>query len=72
MPSPKLTADLTVEQLFKLWPSTIVVFRELAFACLGCDFSPFCNLADVAEEFDIALDELLAILEKNIADNTTT
>jgi len=62
MVSPPLSPSLTVEQLFDTWPQTMRVFVRLRFACIGCAIAPFDTLADVAKNYDMPQEKLLAEL----------
>ena len=66
MENKDLHADLTVAEVQDRWPQTIVVFRDYAAACVGCDLAPFCTLSEVATEYQLTLDRLLADLQASI------
>lgn len=62
MEDQSLSPTLTVEQLFDRWPQTMNVFVRLRFACVGCVIAPFDTLEDVAKNYDMPQEELLAEL----------
>lgn len=64
-----LSPTLTVQQLFDHWPQTMNVFIRLRFACIGCAVAPFDTLADVAKNYGISPEELLAELSAVIDGN---
>ena len=61
-----LSPTLTVQQLFDCWPETMNVFVRLRFACIGCAIAPFDTLEDVAKNYGITQEELLADLAAEI------
>ncbi len=61
-----LSPTLTVQQLFDRWPETMNVFVRLRFACIGCAIAPFDTLEDVAKNYGLTQDELLAQLTEEI------
>jgi hybrid cluster-associated redox disulfide protein len=62
----ELSADLTIADVQEQWPQTIIVFRDFAAACVGCDLASFCTVADAAREYQIPLADLLADLRASI------
>ena len=66
MRETKLSADLTIAEVQDQWPQTVIVFRELATACVGCDLAAFCTVTDAAKEYQIPLERLLADLRSAI------
>ena len=61
MPTPQ-TADLTVAEVLKRWPSAGRAFSRLGMACPGCAMAPFDTLAEVAAVYGIRAQALLAEL----------
>jgi len=61
-----LSPTLTVQQLFDRWPETMNVFVRLRFACIGCAIAPFDTIEDVAKNYGLTQEELLAQLAEEI------
>ena len=55
----RITADLSVDEVMKVWPQTICVFLRLHLACIGCAVGGLHTVGDVARIYDIPLDVLL-------------
>ena len=62
-------AQLTVEDVLKKWPETFSVFRSRNTDCIGCLLQRFCTLQDVAETYEIALQDLIVDLETCVTRN---
>jgi hypothetical protein len=62
-------AQLTVEDILKRWPQAFSVFRSRNTDCVGCLLQRFCSLKDVAEAYDVELQDLINDLEKCIREN---
>jgi hypothetical protein len=69
MDTPILLAQLTVEDILKKWPLGFSVFRSKNTACIGCILQRFCTLRDVAETYDLELEELTHDLETCVKEN---
>ena len=63
MDQSPLTADLTIADVLERWPQTVPVFLRYRLACVGCPIAPFEQLADIASNYNLALDPLLAALQ---------
>lgn len=61
-----LSPTLTVQELFDRWPRTMNVFVRLRFACIGCAIAPFDTLEDVAKNYGLTQEDLLAQLAAEI------
>lgn len=61
-----LSPTLTVQELFDRWPRTMNVFVRLRFACIGCVIAPFDTLEDVAKNYGLTQEDLLAQLAAEI------
>ncbi len=59
----ELSADLTIAEVQEQWPQTVIIFRDLAAACVGCDLASFCTVTDAANEYQIPVERLLAKLQ---------
>ena len=64
-----LHAQLTVEDILKKWPLTFSVFRSRNTDCVGCLLQRFCTLQDVAETYEVSLQELARDLETCVKEN---
>jgi len=62
-------AQLTVEEILKKWPETFSVFRSRNTDCIGCLLQRFCTLQDVAETYEIELQDLIGDLETCVTRN---
>jgi len=58
-----LQAKMTVEDVLQKWPETWTVFMSKRTYCTGCFIQRFCSLQDVAETYQIPLEDLLGELE---------
>lgn len=56
------SADMTVADLLRAWPSLGAVFRHRRMACPGCAMAPFMTLREAAESYGVDADALLADL----------
>ncbi|GAB4415528.1 MAG: hypothetical protein Kow002_00720 [Anaerolineales bacterium] len=61
-----LAKDWTVQQVVESYPQAADFFIQLKTDCVGCRLDWFCTLEDVARDYALNLDELLAILEEAI------
>jgi hybrid cluster-associated redox disulfide protein len=71
------TSDMTVAEVLERWPEAVSVFQEFKTACVGCSMAPFDTMVDVAREYDLALPEIMAALDRTVnvsgpADGATT
>jgi hybrid cluster-associated redox disulfide protein len=64
-----LDPQLTVEDILKKWPQAFSVFRSRNTDCVGCLLQRFCTLKDVAETYEIALEDLMMDLEESVSGN---
>lgn len=58
--------QLTVEEVLKRWPKVFSVFMKHKTKCPGCFMQHFCTLKDVAETYQISMDELMVEI-KNVS-----
>lgn len=68
MKGSPLKLVMTVEEVLEAWPETAVIFQNYATACVGCDLSAFCTLAEAATEYQINPQDLLRDLQTCIQD----
>ncbi len=61
-----------VEDVLRKWPQTFSVFRRHNTDCIGCLLQRFCSLQDVAETYEIELQDLTKDLEMCIEENNKT
>jgi len=62
-------AQLNVEEILKKWPQTYSVFRNRNTDCVGCLLQRFCSLQDVADTYEIELQDLATDLENCVVAN---
>jgi len=60
----RITAQSVVQDVVADRPETISVFARHGWACVGCYISPFHTIADVADQYRVDLDSLLAELNQ--------
>ena len=58
----------TVDDVMRLWPSTIRVFIRFKMHCVGCPIATFHRIIDACEEHDVPLQTFLAALERAVAE----
>lgn len=61
-----LQDQITVEELLQRWPETWVVFMNKRTDCVGCFMQRFCSLQEVAEAYQLTLQDLSEELEKRV------
>ncbi len=61
-----IAADSLVQDVVECHPQSITVFNQHGMNCVGCYISPFHTIADTAREYEMALDLLLADLNRII------
>lgn len=66
MDAGRIELHLTVEEVLQQWPQTFSVFMKHKTKCVGCFMQPFCALKDVAETYQVSLEELIDELRKSI------
>lgn len=59
-------SQMTVEKVLADFPQTAGAFMALRTSCVGCHLARFCTLEDVAREYKLPLDDLLAKLRETI------
>lgn len=64
-----LHPQLTVEDILKKWPQAFSVFRLRNTDCIGCLLQRFCTIQDVAETYQVSLQELTRDLEICVNEN---
>ncbi len=69
MDTQAFLTQLTVEDILKRWPQTFSVFRNRNTDCVGCLLQRFCTLKDVAETYEITLQDLTRDLEECASGN---
>jgi hybrid cluster-associated redox disulfide protein len=62
----RITGDMVVDEVMRLYPATAEVFYRHKMHCAGCYISNFHNIATSAQEYDVELDDLLAELNARI------
>jgi len=69
METQLLSAQLTVEDILKKWPLAFSIFRNRNTDCIGCLLQRFCTLKDVAETYEVELQDLTKDLEQCVKEN---
>jgi hybrid cluster-associated redox disulfide protein len=64
-----LTSVLTVKEVLDRYPQALQVFMDIGLLCVGCPTEAFHNLADVAREYNLDLNQLLQRINKAIRDD---
>jgi hybrid cluster-associated redox disulfide protein len=59
-----ITEDLSVYELLQAYPVCIKVLIWYHTHCVGCVLDSFCTLQDVAQHYQLPLEELLAALRE--------
>jgi hybrid cluster-associated redox disulfide protein len=60
----KPTAEMTVDEVMRRWPSTIRVFLDFRMRCVGCPIAAFHSVDEACEEHDVDADVFLQNLQK--------
>ena len=63
--------DLRVGEVLQQWPGTFSVFMKNKTKCPGCFMQHFCTLKDVAETYEISLENIVREIER-VANLETT
>jgi hybrid cluster-associated redox disulfide protein len=61
-----LQSEMTVEDVLKTWPSAYTVFLNGKAECIGCFLQKFCSLREVADAYQVSLEEFIEALEKHV------
>jgi hybrid cluster-associated redox disulfide protein len=64
MDTPMIHTDLKVGEVLQKWPGAFSVFMQNKTKCPGCFMQHFCTLKDVAETYEISLEEIIRDLER--------
>jgi len=67
-----LLAEMTVEDVLRKWPETWTVFMSKRTECVGCFMQRFCTLQDVAETYQISVEDLTGELESCVIQSKNT
>jgi hybrid cluster-associated redox disulfide protein len=59
MDVPMIDMQLTVDEVLQRWPQAFSVFMKHKTKCVGCFMQPFCTLKDVAETYQLSLEQLV-------------
>jgi hybrid cluster-associated redox disulfide protein len=54
-----ICASMTVDQVLKEHPDKATTFLALRTSCVGCHLARFCTLEDVAQAYELPLQELI-------------
>jgi hypothetical protein len=61
--------QLTVEEILKKWPLAFSIFRNRNTDCVGCVLQRFCTLRDVADTYELSLQDMTRDLETCVNEN---
>jgi hybrid cluster-associated redox disulfide protein len=64
MDTPMIHIDLKVGEVLQKWPGAFSVFMQNKTKCPGCFMQHFCTLKDVAETYEISLEEIIRDIER--------
>lgn len=53
------TAEMTVDEVMRRWPSTIRVFLDFRMRCVGCPIAAFHSVDEACEDHDVDADVFL-------------
>jgi hybrid cluster-associated redox disulfide protein len=53
------TAEMTVDEVMRRWPTTIRVFLDFGMRCVGCPIASFHSIDEACEEHDVDSDVFL-------------
>ncbi len=59
---PLITPDRLVDDVMRDWPSTIRVFLDFRFMCVGCPIACFHTVEDACREHHTRVEDFLAAL----------
>ncbi|HSA78269.1 MAG TPA: hypothetical protein VLG72_05360 [Nitrospirota bacterium] len=59
MNATQIEAQLTVDKILQKWPRTFSVLMKYKTKCPGCFMQQFCTLKDVADTYQLSLDNLI-------------
>jgi hybrid cluster-associated redox disulfide protein len=51
--------QLTVDEVLQRWPQSFTIFMKHKTKCPGCFMQSFCTLKDVAETYQLSLENLI-------------
>lgn len=63
-----VSARLTVKEVLDRYPQALPVFMQLRLLCVGCPTEAFHTLTDVAREYDLDIELLLARIRSAITE----
>jgi hybrid cluster-associated redox disulfide protein len=59
MDIPMLHVLLTVGEVLQTWPQTFSIFMKHKMQCPGCFMQKFCTLKEVAETYQVSVEDLM-------------
>ncbi|MGZ9167111.1 MAG: hypothetical protein ACXW4U_18220 [Anaerolineales bacterium] len=59
MDATRIELQLTVDKVLKKWPQAFSVFMKYRTKCPGCFMQQFCTLKDVADTYQLSLENLI-------------
>ena len=64
-------ASMTVDTVLARWPQCADIFNNYNMACVGCPVAPYYTVSEVADVYDLPIDEFVAVLEQAIEETKT-
>ena len=66
MSNPTQLASMTVDTVLARWPQCADIFNNYNMACVGCPVAPYYTVGEVANVYNLPIDEFVAVLEQAI------
>lgn len=57
----------SVREIFNQYPEAVLLFIRLKTQCIGCAFDRFCTLEDISQHYNIQIDDLKDLLQREIS-----
>jgi len=64
----QISAELRVDDVMQLWPTTMRALLRRRMACVGCHVAPFHTVQDVARAYHVPVEMLLRELRESAAE----
>ena len=62
----RITAEMKIDNVVRLYPETVQVFNRYGVACMGCSAAEYDNIATSAQVHGVNLDQLLRELNETV------
>ncbi len=70
--NPNVSNVVTVKELLERHPQLSHMFLDMGMLCAGCPAEAFHTLAEVAQEYELDMDQLLRRINNNIRENASS